>query len=96
MPTGTLRTLTLSIPVKIGMENFTNPPFKTHLENPLLKSLDGGGLQVQHHVHLRFLRAHVALHTATGNKNYLNFRRKYTIVALHTKAGNGNYDGAEF
>ena len=37
---------------------------RDHVEgvlDPLLQVLDGGGLQVQHHVHLRLLRAHVAL-----------------------------------
>ena len=37
---------------------------RDHVEgvlDPLLQVLDGGGLQVQHHVHLRLLRANVAL-----------------------------------
>jgi hypothetical protein len=73
----TLRALTVSITVNIGTGNFKNPPCKTHLENPLLESLDGGGLQVQHHVHFRFLRAHVALHTRDRKLMMeLNFRRK--------------------
>ena len=31
------------------------------LDDPLIQVLDGRGLQVQHHIHLRLLRAHVAL-----------------------------------
>jgi hypothetical protein len=46
MPTSTLRALKLSIPLETGAGNFRKLPFKTHLENPLLESLDGGGLQV--------------------------------------------------